>query len=190
MLDKITNFASIVTRGSQEKPGAPGLAGKLDQLMPSVYILVATLGALLVLLIILTKFLYNPVKKMVQRRKEFIQKNIDESINAKKNAFDLENEARMKLQESKNIREDLIAKAKIEAEAIKHQYIEQGKYEAERIIKEAKDDIKNKKLSLEKDAYNEIVSVAIDVSEKIIREKISEKEAKKYLEEYLGKNNV
>ena len=194
MLDNLSNFLLKIKENielfSNEQPsnsvGSEGLAEKINQLMPNIYVMIATLGALCILLLVLTKFLYKPVKKMVQRRKEFIQKNIDESIQAKKNAFDLENEARAKLQESKSLGNDLVAKAKIEAEAIKSQYIEQGKNEAERLIREAKDDIKAKKRSLEEESYNEIVSVAMEISEKIIKDKITEKEAKKYLDEYLG----
>ncbi len=162
------------------------LAAKMDELMPSIWIMIATLGSLLVLLIVLTTFLYNPVKKMVNRRKEFIKKNIDESIQAKRNAFDLENEANLKLQDSRNASDEIISKAKIEAEVIKNQYIEQAKREAERIIREANEDIQLKKKNLQNETYDEIVSVAIDISEKIIQNKISEKEAKKYLDNYLG----
>lgn len=192
MIEKIANVImdkqyDINVFSASEKPSDLTLAEKMNQIFPSVFIMIATLGALCILLIILTKFLYNPVKKMVQRRKDFIKSNIDESIKVKKEAYDLEQEARTKLVESKNISSEIIAKAKIEAEGIKTSYIEQGKEEAARIVREAKDDIKAKKRTLEEESYNEIVSVAIEISEKIIKNRISEKEAKKYLEDYLGR---
>lgn len=193
MLENIKDVASkaaekvvMLASSDFEKPSADGLGEKIDQLMPSIWIMIATLGSLCFILIILTKLLYNPIQKMVQRRKDFIQQNIDESVQVKKNAYDLELEARTKLQESKAIGNDLVTKARIEADTIKNQYIEQGKSEAERIIREAKEDIKARKASLEKEAYNEIVSVAMEISEKIIKDKVTEKEAKKYLDEYLG----
>ena len=40
--------------------------------------------------------------------------------------------------------------------------------------------------SLEKDSYNEIVSIAMEISEKIVQKNISDKVAAKYLDEYLG----
>ena len=58
-------------------------------ILPNLWIMIATIGSLFILLIILTYFFYNPVKKMVQRRKEFINKNINDSIEAKNNAFSL-----------------------------------------------------------------------------------------------------
>ncbi len=191
MIENITNLTSKVIEkielySTSDSVEAGNIGEKIDQLMPSVWIMIATFGALLITLIILTKLLYNPVKKMVQKRKEFIKQNIDESINAKKNAYELENEARIKLKESKLAKDEMISKAKIEAELIKNQYIEQAKQDAERILSEAKQDIELRKQNLEKEAYDEIVSVAIDISEKIIKDKISDKEAKKYLEEYLG----
>ncbi len=184
ILEKVTD--QIQTFSTGEQIGQDSLSEKMDQLMPSIYMMVATLGALCLVFLILTFFLYKPIKKMVKKRKDFIQSNINESIQAKKNAFDLEAEARIKLQESKSVGNDLVAKAKHEAEIIKNQYIEQGKQEAERLVREAKDDIKAKKRALEQDSYNEIVSVAMEISGQIIKDKISENEAKKYLDEYLG----
>ncbi|MBD5423185.1 MAG: F0F1 ATP synthase subunit B [Mycoplasma sp.] len=166
--------------------GSDGIAEKMDSLFPSIWIIIATFGALLILLIILTKFLYNPINKMVKRRQEFIKNNIDKSIEAKESAFNLENEARNKLEDSRNVGQDLISKAKIDAENIKNQYIDQGKKEAERLIQEAKNEIQNKKKDLEKEYYNKVVTAAIDISEKIIKSKITESETKKYLNEYLG----
>lgn len=165
--------------------GGDSLSEKLNQLMPSIYIMIATLGSLCFVFLILTFFLYKPVKKMVQKRKDFIQSNINESIQAKKKAFDLESEARVKLVESKSIGNEMITKARQEAEIIKNKYIEQGKLEVERLIKEANEDIEARKRILEQQSYNEVVSIAMNISEKIIKDKITEKDAKKYLDEYL-----
>ena len=183
-LDTINNIQARVVENSEV--GSGELANKLDQLFPSIYIIIATLGSLIILLIILTKFLYKPVSKMVENRKNFIKNNIDQSIEAKEKAFSLENEARQKLLTSQNTCQELISKAKVVAEVLTNMYIEQGKLEAERLVKEAQEGIEAKKKSLEKDSYNEIVSIAMEISEKIVQKNISDKVAAKYLDEYLG----
>lgn len=183
-LEKIMELDSKLL--AQEPPTMGGIGEKLEQLMPSIYIMVATLGALFVLLIILTKFLYKPVKKMIKNRQDFIQKNIDDSIMAKQNAILLEQEARDKLNDSKLIASEIVNKSKLEAEVLKHQYIDQGKSEATRIISEAKEEIKAKKRMIEQDSHDEIVNVAIQISEKIISKNASKEDAEKYLDEYLG----
>ena len=55
-LDTINNIQARVVENSEV--GSGELANKLDQLFPSIYIIIATLGSLIILLIILTKFLY------------------------------------------------------------------------------------------------------------------------------------
>lgn len=187
-LDTINSIQSRVVENSEI--GSGELANKLDQLFPSIYIIIATLGSLIILLIILTKFLYKPVSKMVENRKNFIKNNINQSIEAKEKAFSLENEAKQKLLISQNTGQELISKAKIEAEVLKNMYIEQGKAEAERLVKEAKEGIEAKKKSLEKDSYNEIVSIALEISEKIVQKNISDKVANKYLDEYLETKKI
>ncbi len=127
---------------------------------------------------------------MVENRKNFIKNNINQSIEAKEKAFSLENEAKQKLLISQNTGQELISKAKIEAEVLKNMYIEQGKAEAERLVKEAKEGIEAKKKSLEKDSYNEIVSIALEISEKIVQKNISDKVANKYLDEYLETKKI
>lgn len=188
MLD-VNNIVNVVQRNLNDGAGTGTIAEKLNQLMPSIYIMIATLGAFFVLIIILTKFLYNPVKKMIKDRQNFIQKNIDDSIKAKANAMSFEQEARDKLNDSKLVALDIINKSKLDAEVLKNQYIDQGKLEAKRIITEAKEDIKTKKIAIEKDSHDEIVNVAIQISEKLISAKISRKEAEQYLNDYLGEKD-
>lgn len=185
MVDKILSFGNNL-KNISETPNSNSIAEKMEQLFPSVWIMIATLGSLCLLLIILTFFLYKPVTKMVQRRKDFIKKNIDESIKARKEALNIENKANTKLIEVKKTSNDIISKSIIEAEAIKNNYIEQGKHEAARIIKEAKDEINLRKKELETQTYNEIVSVAIEISEQILKDKITKKETRKYLDDYLN----
>ncbi len=189
MISKLNELSIIFVSEIQSRAsinGGSDISEKMDALYPSYWIIAATLGSLIVLLIILTKFLYKPICKMVQNRKNFIKNNIDQSIEAKEKAISLENEAKQKLLSSQNTGQELISKAKVEAEVLKNMYIEQGKLEAERIIAEAKESIEAKKKSLEKESYDEIVSIALEISEKIIQKNISEKTATKYLDEYLG----
>lgn len=177
---------SQITRSWTSKPGGEDLASKLNGLWPSWIMLVATLGALCILIAVLTYFFYKPVNKMIQKRKEFIQNNIDQSIDVKENVFKLENEAKINLRKSQETANELIAKAKIDGENIKNQYIEHGKNESNKLIEEAKDAIEHKKRTLEKESYDEIVSIAMEISKKIVKSKITEAETKKYLDEYLG----
>ena len=116
-------FAIAKQIGDISRPGTDSIGEKVNQLMPSLYIMIATLGSFVVLLLILTKLLYKPVKKMVKNRQDFIQKNIDDSINAKQNAINLEQEARDRLVDSKLMALEIINKSKLDAEVLKHQYI-------------------------------------------------------------------
>lgn len=168
------------------RPGTDTIGDKVKELMPSLYIMIATLGAFLVLFLVLTKLLYKPVRKMVKNRQDFIQKNIDDSINAKQSALTLEQQARDNLFDSKLMAQEIIHKSKLEAEVLKYQYIDQGKAEAERLVTEANAEINAKKQILEREVHNEIVNIAIEISEKMVAKNITKAEAEAYLNEYLG----
>ena len=169
-----------------ERPGTDSIGDKVNELMPSIYIMIATLGAFLVLFLVLTKLLYKPVRKMVKNRQDFIQKNIDDSISAKEMALSLEQQARDNLFNSKLMAQEIIHKSKLEAEVLKYQYIDQGKAEAERLVTEANVEISTKKQVLEREVHNEIVNIAIEISEKMVAKNITKAEAENYLNIYLG----
>ena len=178
--------APVQTLAALERPGADSIGDKVKELMPSLYIMIATLGAFIILFVILTKLMYKPVKRMVKTRQDFIQKNIDDSVSAKQSALDLEQQARDHLVDSKLQAQAIIHKSKLDAEVLKHQYIDQAKAEAERLVSEARAEIHTQQQRLAQEAHDEIVNVAIAISEKLIAKKITKGEAEAYLNAYLG----
>lgn len=164
-----------------------GIAEKLDALMPSIYIMLATLGALVILIIILTKFLYKPIKKMVEDRQKFIQKNIDDSVEIKDKMIQSHKESIQELEQAKITANEIISKSKTEAENIKSSYISEAKKEAKRIIDLANSDIARSKTILEQESRNEIIDIAVKISEKIIEKEVDENKVVDIIDNFLEK---
>lgn len=81
ILQNATNFASQSELGKEVENLFKGL-------FPNPYIMLATVLSFAILFIILSKFLYNPLKKYWKRRK-FLQENIDTTIENKENQYNL-----------------------------------------------------------------------------------------------------
>ncbi|MGL4343009.1 MAG: F0F1 ATP synthase subunit B [Metamycoplasmataceae bacterium] len=163
---------------------------KIAQMMPSLPMMFATLGALLVLMLILTFFLYKPISKMVKKRQNFIQKNIDNSIKAKEEAAKLSSDSFKELTESRLIANEIINRAKKESEVTKQHYINNGKIEAQKLLEEANRDIKNLKEDFEQSKKESIIDIAIQISEKILLEKVDPKDIEKYYKEIESQKNA
>lgn len=167
------------------KPNPGDINDIINGLFPSIYIILATIGAFIVTLIILSKLLYGPVSKMMKRRHDFIQKNIDDSVSSKLESIELQSIAKNELVKSKAIAQDIISKTKKESEILKQHYIDEGKKEAERLIHEANNEINFKIAKMQETRKDDIIEVAMIISKKIISKNIDKEITKDYLDSYI-----
>jgi len=129
-----------------------------------------------ILLFILKKFAWKPILQGLKSREEFISKALKQAEEAKaelakiqdKN-LELAEKARVErekdFQEAKAFREKLIEEAKDEARA-----------EAQKMIEKARDLIRQEKEAAKKELYITVSSLAIDLSEKILRKQFSDRD--------------
>lgn len=185
MNEDITTIINEIFLKETAKPTPGDINDIINGLFPSLYIIIATIGAFIITLLILSKFLYGPVSKMMKRRHDFIQKNIDDSINSKQESLKLQSEAKGELFQSKIIAQEIISKTKRESEVLKQHYIDEGKKEAERLIDEANNEINFKLAKMMETRNNDIIEVAMIISKKIISKNIDEEVTKEYLDAYI-----
>ncbi len=180
----IVLMLSIPEKAVPEKPG-PSIEEMVSGLFPSLYIFIATIGAFIVTLIILTYFLYKPVSKMVKQRHDFIQKNIDDSILAKTESLKLQSKSNDKLKESKTVAQEIISKSKTESEILKLHFINEGKKEAKRLIAEANIEINFKLAKIEETRANDIIDAAMIISKQVISKNIDKNKMEEYFDSYI-----
>ncbi|MGL4183544.1 MAG: ATP synthase F0 subunit B [Metamycoplasmataceae bacterium] len=188
IIKNVTNKANKFIESINETKAPPvigDVSNKVDQLMPSLYIMIATLGSLVFLGIILTLFFYKPVSKMVKRRVDFIQKNIDDSILAREEAIKLNADAYKELIESRLRAADIIKDAKIAFEKEQLKIIEKNKKEAEKNYEQVLLEINSLKEQFEQEKRDEIINTAIEISKKIIGESVQEKSIEKYYDQFM-----
>lgn len=159
----------------------------ISNMIPNLYVALAQLGAFIVTVLIVTFFLYKPLKKKMDARKEYIKNNVKESEISKQEA----NEAKELAQESirtsrieaNKIVEDAKKEATLEVDKIK----EQADKELELKRKQANEDIENRKIQLEKDTHNQIVTTALDASKEILGRELSKEDNDKIVEDFIKK---
>ncbi|UUD37292.1 ATP synthase F0, B subunit [Mycoplasmopsis californica] len=154
------------------------------KLFPNIPLLIATIIAFIIVFGFLTYFFYKPVKKMLERRNKFIQKNIDDSIRNKKLALESSDEAQERLMNAKITAAEIIDKAKFEAEKVIIEYTTRANKEAELIKSHAEIDIKNEKEKFEKESRQAIIDVAFEIANKIVKKEIKPENEQKLIEDY------
>lgn len=174
---------SVITKANKPAPG--DIEEMVGALFPSLYVVLATIGAFLVTLIILSKFFYKPVKKMMKKRHDFIQSNIDDSILAKDESLKNQSKSKEELTNSKFLAQEIVSKSKKESEVLKLHYIDEGKKEAERLINEANVEINFKLAKIEETRANDIIDAAIIISKQVISKNIDKNKMEEYFDSYI-----
>lgn len=156
-----------------------------DGLFPTWPTMLATILSLLILLFVLTKFLYKPIKKSVEDRKKYIQDNIDEAEHHSRHAAKDREKANDELIRARKEAAEVITAAKVRAEKVRAEALVIAKEEADRLVKSAQDDIAVEKAKFEKESRQAIVDVALSAAAKIVEKEVDTKANKKMVEDFI-----
>ncbi|WP_215743341.1 F0F1 ATP synthase subunit B [Mesomycoplasma hyorhinis] len=176
ILQNATNFASQSELGKEVENLFKGL-------FPNPYIMLATVLSFAILFIILSKFLYNPLKKSIEKRRKFLQENIDTTIENKEKSVQLVEEKNKELLEAKLTRQEIIAKAKTQAANIAATYTNNAKAESKRIVEEGKFYILQLKQKAEQETKKEIISTATVLASKILEKNITYQDEQRLIDD-------
>lgn len=138
------------------------------------YTLLAQTVNFLVVLLVLWKFAYKPVLKMLRDRTHAIEKGLKDAEKAKEvleNAESAKTDVLSKAQKEANT---LLTQARKEAEESKNIMVQDTKAQIDAMQESAKQELQKAKESLISDAKNDIAELVITATEKILKEKVTD----------------
>ena len=124
--------------------------------------------AIFVLFLILSYFLFNPARKMLNSRREKIQNELQTAKEAMENAQNLKKEYEAKLKDVDKEAEGILSEARRKALGSENQIVAQAKEEAARILERARVEAQLEKQKLSDDVKKEIISVASIMAGKVV----------------------
>ena len=128
-----------------------------------------TLVAMLALFILLSYLLFNPARKLIQKRKDYIESQLSEAASAKDEALAMKKEYDDKL-------------AKVDDERA-NEIVNEAGDEAHRILARAEKEVALEKDKVRDEMKQEMVQVASMMAGKLVSESISEEAQAKLIEE-------
>ena len=137
------------------------------------------IGATILLFIIVAIFFWKPITKILEQRREVIDKELSDAQKAKENAIEIEAELNKQLQEAKEKVKEMLDRAERDASIKRDEIINQARDEARRRMDNLKLELEQERSSMEKEIRQEIVEVAFAAAEKIVSKEINQD---KYLE--------
>lgn len=140
------------------------------------------LTATLVLYFILRKFLYFPIKDLLNKRQDYIMKNVEDSEKNNLKSQVALRDYELKLKEAKKEANEIVDQAKKRADEIVNKSVSDAKEESRKIMEKADKELANKKSMAMDEMKGDMVNIAILAAEKLIGENISTKKDKEIIE--------
>ena len=130
-------------------------------------------GINLILLLILMKiFLFKPIRKMMEKRTQMVQDELDSAKKTREEAEQLREQYDNELGSAKDEAQKIIDKAHEDAETERSAIIKRSQEEAERIVADAGKTIENERKRVLAQAQTQIADLAVEAASRIIGENV------------------
>lgn len=131
------------------------------------------------------KYLFVPVKNMIDSRQKEIDTMYDAAGAAKAEAEALQNEYKEKLAAAQQTSERMVKEAVVRGQNRQEEIISQANAEARAILDKAAADIAQEKKKAINDAKDEISALAMTIAEKVVGRELTEVDQAKLVDEFI-----
>ena len=145
-----------------------------------------TLVNTIALFLVLKKFLFKPVMKMIEDRQKEIDDLYANAGKAEANARAMEQEYTQKLSVAAETGERLVKEAVLRGQAREEEIIRQANAEAAAIMDKASADIQQEKKKAINDAKNEISGIALAIAEKVVARELNAADQDKLVNDFIN----
>lgn len=155
----------------------------LEILSINIWHILMAIGNLLILVLILKKFLFKPVQKILKQREEEVGKIYSDADTALQKANADKAAYEEKLLEAKDEADTLIKSAAERAKQESGEIVAAAKQEAERRLRNADEDIELAKKKAADDMKGSIADMVIDLASQVARKEIDSSAHSKIIDE-------
>lgn len=130
-------------------------------------------------------FLWKPITKILEDRRDAIDKELEEASLAKENSIQIEQELLAEKEKAKAEIKALISKAEHDANVQREAIINDAKEEAKRRLDNLENELVQEKANMESDIKKEIVDIAFQAAEKIVAKEIDREKYMDFINDFL-----
>ncbi|MBO5935868.1 MAG: F0F1 ATP synthase subunit B [Clostridia bacterium] len=157
----------------------------LDVISVNIWQMLASLANLVIIFLLVKKFLYKPVKKMLETRQNAIQSDYDAARDAKNQALADKDAYEEKLRSAKAEADDVIKSAVNVASQREKEIIAEAKVRADGIVRQAENDAVLERKKAEDGIKKEIVEVSSLLTEKMLGREVSAADHQNFIDSFI-----
>lgn len=146
---------------------------------------IVTVITFAILLAILKKFAWGPLKEVMDKRERDINRDIDEAEEAKLNAQKLEEENKKTLKQTQDEVQRILEDARVQARKQHEEIIHEANIRANGMIETAQSEINSEKERALADINNQVSELSVLIASKVLQKEISEQDQKELVDKYL-----
>ena len=148
-------------------------------------LLVAFLINFIILVVLLSIFLYKPVVKMLNERQARIKQSMEQAEAIKQQTAQTEQEIKKQLEKAQKEAQSILAQAAQIGEKLKGEAKDVARKEAESIVAKAQVEINRQREKDIQELRSQFADIAILAAEKVIKENIDKEKNRKLIDEVL-----
>ena len=130
-------------------------------------------------------FLWKPITKILEARRDAIDKELKEAEEAKADSIQIEQELMLEREKAKADIKALLSKAEHDANVHREAIINDAKAEAKRRLDNLENELIQEKANMEDDIKKEIVDIAFQAAEKIVAKEIDREKYMDFVNDFL-----
>jgi F-type H+-transporting ATPase subunit b len=134
---------------------------------------------------ILGKFAWGPLLKVVDDREKTIREQVDSAQLAAAEAKDLLARHQEMLKGAGREREEILAKAVKEADAVRGDLVEKARTEAELVAARARDQIQREKEQAITELRAQVADIAVEAASRIVKSSLTEEAQRKLVDDFI-----
>ena len=144
-----------------------------------------TLLNMVLTFLILKKFLFKPVKKMIDDRQKEIDDLFADATQAKEQAETMREDYSRRLAEAKDTSAQIVSEATQEANRRGDEIVRQARLDADALREKANSDIALERKKALNEVKNDISRIALDIAGKVVEKELDPKEHERLIEGFL-----
>lgn len=145
----------------------------------------ATLVLFILFALVLGKFAWSPLLRIVDEREKGIRTSVESAENAAAEAKDLLAKHQEMLRGAGREREEILAKALKEAETVRGDLVEKARSDAERVAERAREQIERDKNEAIAELRDQVADIAVEAASKIVKSSLTPEAQKKLVDDYI-----
>lgn len=161
----------------------------VNNMLPNLWITLLQLGLFILVAILFIVIAYKPLKKKLNERADYIEKNIKESENKALEAEEKIKEANRIVLNGQKKAGEIIQRAEKTAENKASELEKQLAETIEKQKQSAHNDIENERNKMLKEAKSEIISTAISTSKEILKRNVTVSDNDEYVNKFIEELN-